>query len=67
LLKVIPEERITADEAIRHPYVAKFYNPSLEGNVQKRDVLPPLNDDVQLSIDQYRQKLYEIIQKDKSR
>lgn len=67
LLKVIPEDRINADDAIRHPYVAKFYNPALEDKVTRRKVLPPLDDDIQLSIDEYRHKLYEIIQKDKAR
>lgn len=67
LLQVIPEERITADEAIRHAYVSKFYNPAVEKAVLKADVVPPLSDDVQLSIEQYRQKLYEIIRRDKAR
>ena len=67
LLQVIPEERISANEAIRHPYVSKFFNPKTESSVCQRDVRPPIDDDVQLSIDQYRQKLYEIIEKDKNR
>lgn len=67
LLQVIPATRITADQAIRHKYVAKFYNPSIEERVRSRNVLPPLDDDKQLSIEEYRQKLYEIIQSDKAR
>ena len=31
----------------------------------KRDVIPPLNDCVQLSVDQYRGKLYDIIKQEK--
>ena len=65
LLQVIPSQRITADKAIRLKFVAKFYNPSVEDHVRSRNVLPPLDDDKQLSIDEYRQKLYEIIQSDK--
>ena len=47
--------------------VQKFFNPSLEDKVVSRIVLPPLNDDIQLSVEEYRYKLYEIIQKDKAR
>ena len=47
--------------------VQKFFNPSLEDKVVSRIVLPPLNDDIQLSVEEYRFKLYEIIQKDKAR
>ena len=47
--------------------VQKFFNPSLEDKVVSRIVLPPLDDDIQLSVEEYRFKLYEIIQKDKAR
>ena len=67
LLQVLPDTRITADQAIRHPFIAKFYNPTIEERVRKREVLPPLDENVQLSIEEYRQKLYEIIQSDKAR
>ena len=67
LLLVNPDDRLTADEAIRHDYVVKFFNPSVENQVRKRTVVPPLDDDTQLSIDEYRGKLYEIIQKQKAR
>ena len=67
LLQVLPDTRVTADQAIRHPFVAKFYNPTIEERVRKREILPPLDENVQLSIDEYRQKLYEIIQSDKAR
>lgn len=67
LLQVLPETRTTADQAIKHPFVAQFYNSSLEEGVRHRAVLPPLNDDTQLSIDEYRKKLYEIIQSEKAR
>ena len=66
LLRVIPEERTTADEALSHPYVLKFHNPAAE-RTMKRDIIPPLSDDIQLSIDQYRDKLYEIIRRDRAR
>ena len=47
--------------------VEKFFNPSLENKVERRIVLPPLNDDIQLSVEEYRYKLYEIIHQDKAR
>ena len=65
LLKIVPEERSTADAALSHPYVIKFHNPAAS-KVMKRDIIPPLSDDVQLSIDQYRDKLYEIIRRDRA-
>lgn len=45
---------------MKHPYVAKFHNPS-EETVMQFDVIVPLNDDVRLSVDDYRDKLYEIM------
>ena len=65
LLKIVPEDRSTADSALSHPYVIKFHNPAAS-KVMKRDIIPPLSDDVQLSIDQYRDKLYEIIRRDRA-
>ena len=67
LLCVHPDDRMNADDAIKHAYVLKFYNPSLEDKVCPRVVLPEISDDTQLSIDAYRGKLYEIIQIDKCR
>ena len=65
LLRVIPEERTTADKALTHSYVYKFHNPAAERTPLTDDVIPPLSDDVQLSIEQYRNKLYEIIRRDR--
>lgn len=67
LLRINPDNRMTADEAIKHDYVVKFYNPAVEDQVQRRTVVPPLDDDTQLSIDEYRSKVYEIVQVDKAR
>ncbi|KAH9523680.1 Mitogen-activated protein kinase 15 [Bulinus truncatus] len=60
LLHFNPDKRITADEALRHPFVQKFHNPSSEISLNF-DVVPPLSDDVQLTVDEYRSKLYEMI------
>ncbi|KAL8590492.1 hypothetical protein ACOMHN_011705 [Nucella lapillus] len=60
LLQFNPDKRITADEALRHPFVTRFHNPSEEVSLNF-DVVPPLSDDVQLTVEQYRSKLYEMI------
>ena len=59
LLQFNPDKRITADEALRHSYVSRFHNPSEEISLNY-DVVPPLSDDVQLKVEEYRTKLYEV-------
>ena len=59
LLHFNPDKRITADEALRHPYVSRFHNPKEEISLNY-DVVPPLSDSEQLSVDEYRTKLYEV-------
>ncbi|XP_012158173.1 probable cyclin-dependent serine/threonine-protein kinase DDB_G0278487 isoform X1 [Ceratitis capitata] len=61
LLVLDPLARLTAKEALGHPYVEKFRNsiPEIELSV---DILPPFRDDVRLSVPEYRSKLYEIVQ-----
>lgn len=65
LLQFNPDKRITADEALRHPYVSRFHNPKEEISLNY-DVVPPLSDDVQLTVDEYRTKLYEMIMQKKA-
>ncbi|XP_052776856.1 mitogen-activated protein kinase 15-like isoform X2 [Mya arenaria] len=65
LLHFNPDKRITADEALRHPYVGRFHNPKEEISLNY-DVVPPLSDDTQLSVDEYRTKLYEMIMQKKA-
>ncbi|XP_065669565.1 extracellular signal-regulated kinase 2 isoform X2 [Hydra vulgaris] len=60
LLQFNPDKRITAEEALSHPYLSKFHNPSQELELTY-DVVPPVDDDVQLSVAEYRTKLYESI------
>ncbi|KAM4792516.1 mitogen-activated protein kinase 15 isoform 2-T3 [Cyanocitta cristata] len=60
LLVFNPDKRLTAEEALRHPYVNR--EPSLDF-----DVILPLGDDVQLSVAEYRNKLYEMILEKKSK
>ncbi|XP_054620403.1 mitogen-activated protein kinase 15 isoform X2 [Dunckerocampus dactyliophorus] len=60
LLVFNPDKRLTAEKALQHPYVARFHNPAKEPALTY-DVTLPLDDDVQLSVEQYRNKLYEMI------
>ncbi|XP_015602054.1 extracellular signal-regulated kinase 2 isoform X3 [Cephus cinctus] len=55
-----PNFRLTAVEALEHPYVADFHS---KGNEPERgsSVIPLLRDDVQLSVEEYRSKLYAMM------
>lgn len=58
LLKIVPNERMSAEEALKHPYVSKFQNSAAKKSL-KAEVIPPLSDDVQLSINQVCQILQQ--------
>ncbi|KAM6142110.1 mitogen-activated protein kinase 15 [Phoenicopterus ruber ruber] len=60
LLVFNPEKRLTAEEALQHPYVKRFHCPAREPSLDY-DVILPLGDDIQLSVAEYRNKLYEMI------
>lgn len=60
LLVFNPDKRITVEEALHHPYVAQFHNSREEPSLHY-DVVLSLSDDIQLSINEYRSKLYEMI------
>ncbi|KAM6959187.1 mitogen-activated protein kinase 15 [Aplochiton taeniatus] len=60
LLVFNPDKRLTAEQALQHPYVSRFHNPAKEQSLNY-DVILPVDDDVQLSVVQYRNKLYEMI------
>ncbi|NWT61331.1 MK15 kinase, partial [Erythrocercus mccallii] len=66
LLVFNPDKRLTAEEALQHPYVSRFHCPSREPSLDF-DVVLPLGDDVQLSVAEYRNKLYEMILEKKSK
>ncbi|NXU01241.1 MK15 kinase, partial [Buphagus erythrorhynchus] len=66
LLVFNPAKRLTAEEALQHPYVSRFHCPSREPSLDF-DVILPLGDDVQLSVAEYRNKLYEMILEKKSK
>ncbi|XP_068017272.1 LOW QUALITY PROTEIN: mitogen-activated protein kinase 15 [Melanerpes formicivorus] len=60
LLVFSPEKRLTAEEALQHPYVRRFHCPAREPSLGY-EVTLPLGDDSQLSVAEYRNKLYEMI------
>ncbi|XP_053718573.1 mitogen-activated protein kinase 15 isoform X3 [Synchiropus splendidus] len=60
LLVFNPDKRLTAEQALQHPYVAKFHNTAKEPALSY-DVVLPLEDDAHLSAVQYRNKLYEMM------
>lgn len=61
LLVLDPVKRLNANEALNHVYIEKFRNSQQEFQLSS-DVLPPFRDDVQLSVPEYRSKLYELVQ-----
>ncbi|XP_060533924.1 mitogen-activated protein kinase 15 [Cylas formicarius] len=60
LLVFNPHKRLKADQALQHEYTAKFHDPGQEVTMTSTVVIP-LNDDVRLSVDEYRNKLYELM------
>lgn len=60
LLIFNPNKRLTAEEALEHGYVSKFHDPNQE-IILCSNVVIPFNDDVRLSVDDYRNKLYELM------
>ena len=67
LLKLLvfnPKKRLTAEEALEHPYVADFHNPE-EEIVSDHKIEIPLDDNNKFSKEEYRQKLYDVVKKRK--
>lgn len=60
LLIFNPHKRLKAEEALEHEYVARFHDSEQEVIMQSY-VIIPLNDDIRLSVDEYRNKLYELM------
>lgn len=60
LLIFNPHKRLTAERALEHEYVSRFHDPQQE-IVMQSTVTIPINDDVRLSVDDYRNKLYELM------
>ena len=65
LLQFNPAKRITAEEALRHPFVAQFHNPADEPACD-HTITIPIDDNIKYSIQEYRDKLYaEIVKRKK--
>eukprot|EP00951_Prasinocladus_malaysianus_P021916 scaffold182242_cov48-Prasinocladus_malaysianus.AAC.1 len=64
LLHFNPKKRISAEDALRHPYVAQFHNTADEPSCSRR-VTIPIDDNTKYSISEYREKLYSEIVKRK--
>ncbi len=67
LLKLLvfnPKKRLTAEEALEHPYVADFHNPD-EEILCEHKIEIPLDDNNKFSKEEYKQKLYDIVLKRK--
>ena len=57
LLVFNPEKRLSAAEALRHPYVAQFHDPQTEPDFG-RLISIPVDDNTKYSIEEYRARLY---------
>ncbi|KAL5968409.1 Mitogen-activated protein kinase 15 [Taenia solium] len=65
LLQLNPNKRLTASQALEHPYVFQFRDPESE-IVMDHVVVPPLSDSKKLGISEYRSRLYDMILETKS-
>eukprot|EP01123_Difflugia_compressa_P003433 TRINITY_DN1446_c0_g2_i4.p1 TRINITY_DN1446_c0_g2~~TRINITY_DN1446_c0_g2_i4.p1 ORF type:complete len:411 (-),score=77.48 TRINITY_DN1446_c0_g2_i4:108-1307(-) len=57
LLHFNPVKRITAEEALEHPYLEQFHNPDDEPACP-RTIQIPINDNKKLTVSAYRDELY---------
>lgn len=64
LLNFNPNKRLTAEQALKHPYVAQFHNPDDEP-VCGKIIYIPVDDNTKLSMREYRDRLYQEIAKKK--
>ncbi|XP_024525747.1 extracellular signal-regulated kinase 2 isoform X2 [Selaginella moellendorffii] len=65
LLHFNPQKRLTAEQALQHPYVAQFHNPREEPSCN-RLIRIPIDDNHKFTIHEYRERLYaEIISRKK--
>ncbi|ENN77478.1 hypothetical protein D910_07354 [Dendroctonus ponderosae] len=60
LLVFNPHKRLKAAEALSHDYVANFHDLNQETSMPSH-VAIPLNDDIRLSVDDYRNTLYDLM------
>lgn len=57
-----PEKRITASDALQHPYLAQFHNAADERDADEQ-VYIPVDDNIKLPLAEYRALLYAEIKK----
>jgi len=62
LLKLDPNDRITAEDSLKHTYVAQFHDPAVEREA-RRSVVIPIPDDDKKSTAMYRERLYHEVKK----
>ena len=60
LLQFNPKKRLTAEEALEHPYVAEFHNVERE-EICDHKITIPLDDNNKYSKAEYRKKLYDVV------
>mmetsp|Transcript_60101 Transcript_60101/g.105152 ORF Transcript_60101/g.105152 Transcript_60101/m.105152 type:complete len:504 (-) Transcript_60101:213-1724(-) len=64
-LQFNPTKRISAKDALRHPYVVQFHNPDDEFDCD-RVIRIPIDDNTKLTVQDYRERLYnEVLKKKK--
>merc|ERR1719198_2270304 len=60
-----PMKRLSAKDALQHPYVIQFHNPEDEVDCEKA-IQIPLDDNTKLKVEDYRDRLYnEVLRKKK--
>ncbi len=64
LLHFNPNKRPTAEQCLKHPYVAQFHNPEAEPRCTRK-INIPIDDNQKFNIREYRNKLYQDIHKRK--
>ena len=60
LLLFNPKKRLTAEEALEHPYVADFHNVE-EEIVCDHKIRIPLDDNMKFGQEEYKHKLYDVV------
>ncbi|KAG8344667.1 Protein kinase domain [Trypanosoma vivax] len=60
LMRFNPNERLTAEQAIEHPYVAPFHRPNEEPSAPA-PITISLPDDTRFTMQEYRERLYKEI------
>lgn len=58
MLQFNPHARISATDALKHPYVAPFHDPSNEPDC-KHAITVPIDDNTKFTVTEYRSRLYE--------